>query len=237
MYIVLDTQPIFQDFYLSHAATKSLLDGARSRGWVVCIPEVVIEEMVADYREAMDKAIRKNRRGLDLAALRTDRGTELGIELETEVDEYRRKLDDLLKEREVRVLNLPEVATRELFERNRGRRRPFKSDGRGTGLNDVLIWMSILELYENADAPIALITGDGDYAEARVQPAVLHPDLLADLRLPTAGVQQEVNMEEGFNIELHQTIKGFIEAYLDAAPEALIPQPYGAGQEPQKAIP
>lgn len=211
MYIILDTQAIHHDFYLSYSATNRLLEEASARGWVVCVPEVVVQEMVADYREQMGSTLHAVDKHLrDLARLRAIApATEPAGDLDAEVLAYETRLRALLEEQNVLVLPIPATTAATLFERNRDHRKPFKSDGRG--LNDALLWESVLELRQKGDRPIALITGDNDFAEPRVEPVVLHSDLQDDL--DQIGLK---DFHEGFNAELHKSIGAFVQKYVNA---------------------
>jgi hypothetical protein len=216
MYVILDTQAIHWQFdLLKNEDTRELLEHAAERGLEVCVPEVVIMEMTADFRERAEERLRNV-----LARLtRDDASTSPVIDVEKEVEEYQLGLNAQLEQLKVRVLPVPRsISVQELLERGIRRRKPFKGNGRG--LFDALIWGSVVELWRNAPIRyIAMITGDPDYADKKYEDpnnARLHPDLLDDLGIPSLEAQSIVDYEtvpentgNAGRAELHKSIQAF----------------------------
>lgn len=205
MYIVIDTQAIHQDFHLTNIDTQRLINEARTRGWIVCIPEVVLREMLSDFRKQTGNAIQNIDNSLrDLSRFRrTDPPEKSVATLDEEVKAYEARLRTLLESQKVQALPIPSTAALDLFERYQARRKPFKSDGKG--LNDVLIWESVLALCRGSTRPVALITGNTkDFADP-LDELVLHTDLQDDLDSIGFG---------RFNAELHKSVAAFAAKFL-----------------------
>lgn len=205
MYVILDTAAIHHDFHLSNSATRRLLTEASSHGIVVCLPEVVVREMIEHFREQMERTLQAaEKSGRDLARLRLQEpATQAAGDLQMEVAAYGTRLRAILAEHDVLVLPLPNANASALLPRNLTHRKPFKADGKG--LNDVLIWESILELCSGSSRPIAVVTGNiKDFADP-LDDLVLHLDLQADLI--------DIGFPE-FNAELHKSISSVVEKHL-----------------------
>lgn len=205
MYVILDTQAIHKDFHLANPATVRLLKGAAAHGLVVCIPEVVLQEMQSDFREQVERTLltsETSRR--DLSRLRSQEASaETAGDVDAEVTAYDVRLRAILADNNVRVLPVPQVTAATIFSRHLAHRKPFKPDGKG--LNDVLIWESILELCAGSTRPIAVVTGNvKDFADP-LDDLVLHLELQGDLN--------EIGFPQ-FNAELHKSIIAFVEKHI-----------------------
>lgn len=225
MFVILDTQAIHRDFHLANAATQRLLEEAPAHGMVVCLPEIVIQEMLDDFRDQLEGALQsfeKSRR--DLSRLRqSDLPLEPPEDLGQEMSAYENRLRAILSEHSVQVLPIPKVDASALFPRQLAHRRPFKLDGKG--LNDVLIWESIVELCVDSSRPIALITGNSkDFADP-LDDLVLHTDLQDDLK--DIGFPQ-------FNAELHRSISALVEKRFAATHNEGAASGESQASEPQK---
>ena len=93
----------------------------------------------------------------------------------------------------VRILPLPDVSLREVYERDIKERKPFKKDGKG--FRDFLIWKTLCETLEKTDefcCDVFFITNNSeDFRDA--ESSCLHGDFVADL-------------PEGYRVELVESI-------------------------------
>ena len=218
MYVILDTQAIHNDFHLRNTHTNELLTEAPTRDLVVCVPEVVVREMVADFREdTVNKTVKRLQDVYQEANhLQLLVSPDIpAIDLAAEVRAYEKRFRALLKKRKVKVLLLPSITVEQLLERGISRRKPFKKDGQG--MFDALIWESVVELWrQDPNQQYALITEDKDYADG--EGAQIHPDLLADLgavgieaRITMSAADRDLPRTLGSYPELHKSIQRFNE--------------------------
>lgn len=225
MYVILDTNQIHWDFRLQNANTQELLKGAPARDIVVCIPEVVLAEMSAHFRDEMKKvieALRTARSGLDRLHASEDT-TIPNINLNDEVERYKLWLIQHIEQSQVRVLYVASNELRLLFDKYIGRRSPFKERGdkekaKREPFFDTLIWLSVVQLSrEDSNQQIVMISSDSGFADPKDNLS-LHPDLRADLGVPeieaqSDGREQDVpkNTESAGRVQLFKDIETFIE--------------------------
>jgi len=185
-YVVLDTSVFHEDFDLSNRETSRLLTDGPSQGFQICVPEVVIQEMVSHCRQQV-VTTRKNvddaRRFLTRLLGREVVHVYTDDELRRADRAYETRLRRLLRERGVRMLPLPTgtVSSRSILRRHQLKRKPFKQDGQG--LPDVFLWESVLALCRREPRPVALITANPqDFAiDRREHRDELHAHLVDDL--------------------------------------------------------
>jgi len=182
MKIILDSNAIYNDPLLESAPLRTLEAYLSSTCVELCIPEVVIEEIVrhfkANYRDA--------RANFDRATRFT---TVIGLHVDElppvddAVIEYRTRLKARLEAIPARVLAIPSTEARSLLFRDLEERKPF--DGSGRGLRDTLIWESILEECQAHSDEIVLVSNDrafGSKTNEDGDPLILHADLQDDLK-------------------------------------------------------
>jgi hypothetical protein len=209
VFVVLDTNTIHLDIHLSNTDTALLLEKAAQCGLEICLPEIVVQEMVAHCRRTIEQALRDARKANEKLGKLLSREVDLGAE-QSDVDQVSLRVEPqfraLLAQKAVRVLPMPAIssAVQLLVDRDLAHRKPFKTNGQG--MRDALIWESILELCRGATRPVALISANkDDFGDSTGE--ALHVELLEDLA------------EVGFppeNAELHQSIRNFNEKRLGA---------------------
>ncbi|MFJ3321996.1 PIN domain-containing protein [Curtobacterium sp. NPDC086286] len=213
--VVLDTNPFHGARWLSSAAGQRLVDLARDGSCQVAIPEVVIDELERQHREALTKQ-RDEARGA-LSELRSL----------VDLDEIVAKFDDLLgKVAAVRdallaqtgidAAPVPEDITRDLVRRDLARRRPFmEMDGgkkKSFGFRDAVIWETLLDVAGADDSgdTIFFVTRDTGYFPKNVSDR-LHLHLLEDL--DQHGIPRD-------RIKVVDTLENVVEAVKAAVSEA-----------------
>ena len=183
MHVILDTSAINLDFRLSNRETRLLLERAPSLGLRVCVPEVVVLEMVQHYRSEIVRAMNQiDQAGSILSRLASREVATIfnDQDLHDAIVAYEAEFRDLLGRNDVRVLPLPAAArdVRILLNRDFAKRRPFNA---GRGMRDTLLWESVLELCQREPRPIALITKNTkDFADNSNEQ--FHEHLIDDLR-------------------------------------------------------
>lgn len=245
MFVILDTSAINLDDDLSNPDLDLLLSSVGAASLVVCIPEVVVLEMVTHRKRRIESAQRdlENAREKLGGFLSRDVPTDVTAgEVDDSVAKFETEFRTLLQARGMRVIGMPAAASdiRVLLARDFANRKPFNS---GRGMRDALIWESVLELCAGETRPLALITKNTkDFADPSGD--LLHSDLRADLE--AVGFPPD-------DAELHQTIRGFNEARLksleaptepgqvppppDEAPQPEEPEPRPESTPPEAGIP
>ncbi len=176
--IVLDTSAINRNWYLVGGQLEKLMRFLEETGIPLLVPEVVIEEQVAHFREEIQKA---ESHGLRLdAMIGTDLRSTVFEQLEELCDRYRGLLVERI-EAYGAILPIPSVEHITLVKRDLGRRKPFSQDGRG--YRDALIWHTIVE-EEKEEGCIAVITAN---TKDFMQQGELHPDLKFDPERHSGG--------------------------------------------------
>lgn len=189
MRIVLDTNSLFDDPVMvrAHAArVLELLNPARA---ILVFSPVVKAELERKRREEIDdlhETIGNRMRKLGRLA-----GPEFKVVLDdaqalkqAALDRWSNRWIEILSNPQVEFAEWPQVESRQVVEREIGRRRPFLDKEPGTiGHRDTLIWLGVVELAkEDPDDEIVFVTADKGF----LGPKGLHPHLLEDLEVAGA---------------------------------------------------
>jgi hypothetical protein len=184
--VVPDSNAFHGARWLSSIAGRKLVDLAEAGACEVALPQVVVDELERQHREALSKQRDEARTALseidsivnidEIVAKFTQRLT--GVSLER---------DALLSKRGIFAAPIPDNITRDLVRRDLQRRRPFIDNDttkkRSYGFRDSVIWETLLELAlsHEPQTTIYFVTKDLGFLNKNVSEQTLHPDLLADL--------------------------------------------------------
>jgi hypothetical protein len=178
MKIVIDTNIFCRDYLMDGSAFRIFLSAVPRIGAKICIPGVVIEELVNRYEREL-----RNLMGSFSKALRAwERFTghlpgKFDVDVESEVMTYKNCVEKRLKELGAVVLPYPDISHHELVKRAISGRRPFTQNGRG--YRDALIWETVLGLCRGGDSKIYIVTNNRrDFGEGPKP----HDDLVLDLK-------------------------------------------------------
>jgi hypothetical protein len=168
-----------KDWFLKGAGFHALRAACSLIRADIVIPEVVRDELLANYRRELKNAIvaraKLSREVIDVAAaLEADYGRYLGF------------IEELEHERVVLRRQYPLVSHKDVVERIYAEKRPFKNAE--IGYKDYLIWRTVAELLSEPDVQgwrtinIAFISANkSDFASKDESPLELHRDFLNDL--------------------------------------------------------
>ena len=179
MLVVLDANTIVAAGFGQSALFRFFLSSSEIVGHSVCIPESVIEEVVAKYERELGTNVNKAKNALGNLGRHIQRSMLepiYDLDQSQEVISYRDKLFKQLNDAHCKIVTYPDVSLKELVKKAVSRHRPF--DDHGSGFRDALIWHSILELTNAPNDDIALISNDKAFRDARDK---LHPNLRMDL--------------------------------------------------------
>lgn len=188
--VVLDTNAVFRDPWLTQKDAPKLVELAASGACEIVYPRVVIRELT---RQRIDIAREAHSAASAGVSQMGAAGVDVAQTADLLQDAHDRIEDDIedafgavLAKTGIRDVPVPEVSTLDLLERDLGRRRPFLEIEHGTtkksvGFRDVLIWESVLELLgeSSSEDTVFFVTFDGGFiAEDKKS---LHPHLMEDL--------------------------------------------------------
>lgn len=210
MKIIIDTNAIFQDFLLSQPEITTLEHYLSQTKSELCIPEVVIKEMVRHFRKVYQQdviyACNNATKRLRILEIKLP----LVPDLENAVTQYYDKLLERIRSLSARIMEVPPVELKVLLDRCINEKKPFKSSG--VGLKDAIIWETILEECRQHKEDIVFITNnlsDFEQSQADKNKHLLHPELADDLK----GIEYPLD-----HFTLCKTIQEFNEKYAKTEP-------------------
>lgn len=188
MKLVIDTNIIHEDFHLQGPRIGKLCSAAEKLGYDLMIPEVVVDEMVNQFRRKMLKNLTGYSEVLKMVARTQERADKFDkdVFLQSKVEEYEWYLQNRLSVLKIRVVPYPVVDVKSLVSRELLVKKPFKEGNAGNvGYRDALIWESIKSVcvFPKAlkeDPQVEFLTENTrDFSDGS---STLHPDLIEDLR-------------------------------------------------------
>ena len=200
MKVILDTGCFHDNIHASGEHFELLADVAPESAVEVVVPEVVVQEVVKQFRERVENAshaIQANSR--DLGYLTKNFETPLLPDVDTSVEDFESNFRDRLKALNIRVLPLPTLPHQEMLNRDKENRRPFVA---GRGYRDALIWESILKDLDAEPSDFIFVTANSKDFAAKVGDDQLHSDLKQDLE----------SIEPACSGRLFATLKSFVDA-------------------------
>lgn len=184
MKIILDTNVIHRDYNLNGSIVLKLSDAAKTLGYEVYVPEVVIDEVFRQYRNELGAAYEKYTKG---ASLLSDLGQR--VIKQTIGDDYlkdtviakKTAYHQRLKELGISVLPYPATKHKSLVLKELEGRKPFTSSKKG--YRDALIWETVkAQLIPEKDLwgdtqVLFLTENTQDFADSYHN---LHPELIEE---------------------------------------------------------
>jgi len=177
-YVIIDTNTLMADYLLIEANMQTFLRGCQRCHITVCFPEIVIDELIGNYKKDItrlikeyDSASRKLKRmGVDATT------TDLNIEKETE--DFRIHIHQMIEHHGVKLISYPSISSKALVEASYSGRKPFKDSG--DGFKDFLVFESLRTVAaKQSDEGWFITANSKDFCDASGQ---LHPDLQSVLR-------------------------------------------------------
>lgn len=188
--VVLDTNAVHSDPWLTSTPGVSLVQLANSSSCLIVFPEVVRDEIHRQRREAAQASHAQASKGVKAMAKAgvdvTDTATHLGKSfqrIDADIDEA---FATLFRRGGVTTEPVPNVAVDDILARDLARRRPFmevtvKQNPASVGFRDTLIWETVLAILDpsRGHEKVLLVTADKGFLTDDSRS--IHPDLLADL--------------------------------------------------------
>ena len=162
MFVVLDTNIFHRDFLLRGNAFRILLESIQYVPARLCIPEIVLDETLANYREALSERVQaheKAQRQLRGILLQSPEAELFVLDEREALHAYEAHLKARLVAAEAKFLPYPTDPHREVVKRALLRGKPF--DVQGRGYSDYLIWASLRsEMYYAPEETVVLVTAN-----------------------------------------------------------------------------
>ena len=187
MKLVLDTNIIHDDFHLKRPRITKLCSAAPKLGYDLLIPEVVVDEMVNQYRKKMASFLPGYAEVVKMMSRTQEKSDKYDKEafLQTNVAEYKEFLLKQIAALGIITIPYPSVDIKELVYKDLEVKKPFKEVKDGIiGYRDALIWESIKSICQPPqnlieDPQIEFLTENTrDFADSG---KALHPDLVKEL--------------------------------------------------------
>ena len=213
MKIILDTNVITKDYSLQGGRILKLSDAAKKLGYEVLIPEVVVDEIIHQYREELQEAHHKYLKGVrSLGRMGFEVKTATGeVFLEKTIKEKEKNYLKRLEELGFKILPYPSTKHNEIVKKELCGKKPFANSQKG--YRDSLIWETVLEqlipvkdlLFDTQ--VLFLSSNTHDFA---AKDNSLHPDLIEDFTnkgFMDCAVELVADIDKFFN----ETINGELE--------------------------
>jgi len=213
--VVPDTNAFHGARWLKSSAGQRLVDLARAGACQVVIPQVVIDELERQHREALTKQRDEARAALSEIKYLMDLD-DIVAKFDDLLDKVAADRDALLAQTGIRPAPVPEDIAGDLVQRDLARQRPFmEMDGgkkKSFGFRDAVIWETLLDVVEanNSGDAIFFVTRDTGYFPKGLNDR-LHPHLLDDLD------QRSIPRDR---IKVIDTLENVVEAAKAAASDA-----------------
>ena len=186
MKVVIDSNIIIADFEMGTDAFIAVLENTRNGRINLCIPEVVIDEVLNKFRQVIEKPLMD----LTTAIARLRRYTRKNIEisvgnefLQEAYDEYSLRLLKRIAENNVHIIPYPNTLHKNMAYRAMSVKRPFNSNEKG--YRDSLIWENLKEIitYENVNnkTEVKAIFITMNTKDFMSEDDLLHEDLVKEL--------------------------------------------------------
>lgn len=179
IYIVLDTNVLHNDWNLTGTRLTLLTESAQKLNHQICIPMVVVDELVNQYQtEIQDKANAYNKALKSLSHMRTPLAYAK-LDVQKEKDTYKEWMKQELASKNVRVLPYPSTKHDFLVSKELWQLKPFLNSEKG--YRDALIWESIKECKKKIGTELLIFVSENTNDFANKSKDNFHDHLITEL--------------------------------------------------------
>lgn len=142
--IIIDTNIINNDYKLHGKYIVTLSGAAAKLGYDVCVPEVVVDEIVSHYKDELVEAYDTYLKGVSkLKKLLPEMPKSIISEesIEDQLQKFRVQYEAELQAKNIKILPYPNVAHKSIVAKELDRKKPFKDSQKG--YRDSLIWETV----------------------------------------------------------------------------------------------
>ncbi len=144
MKIIIDTNIINKDYKLHGKYIVTLSGAAAKLGYEVCVPEVVVDEIVSHYKDELVEAYDTYLKGVSkLKKLLPEMPKSITSEalIEDQLQKFRVQYEAELQSKNIKILPYPNVAHKSIVAKELDMKKPFKDSQKG--YRDSLIWETV----------------------------------------------------------------------------------------------
>lgn len=144
MKIIIDTNIINKDYKLQGKYIVTLSGAAAKLGYDVCVPEVVVDEIVSHYKDELAEAYDTYFKGVSkLKKLLPEMPKSIISEasIEEQLQKFRVQYETELQAKNIKILPYPNVAHKSIVAKELDKKKPFKDSQKG--YRDSLIWETV----------------------------------------------------------------------------------------------
>ena len=144
MKIIIDTNIINKDYKLHGKYIVTLSGAAAKLGYDVCVPEVVVDEIVSHYKDELSEAHDTYLKGVSkLKKLLPEMPKSMISEgtVEDQLQKFRVQYEVELQAKNIKILPYPNVAHKSIVAKELDNKKPFKDSQKG--YRDSLIWETV----------------------------------------------------------------------------------------------
>ena len=135
-HIIIDTNVVHLDYQLTGVRITGLCSSCERLDHRVFIPEVVIDEMVKQYRDEVNECTEQINNALNKLKKRNVQIQLQSIDSALITSGYERKLRDRINILGIHVIPYPKTTHKEMVARELNRRKPFKDSTKGYRHNE-----------------------------------------------------------------------------------------------------
>lgn len=208
MKIILDTNILRGDLFLSSNQFQILKDFAIKTFSTVVIPKIVLEELFALYKrellyqtENIQKSLIKLDRLLDrLKVIHQD----LELNIDDVIKDYEAYINDKLTQMHSEIPEYKDSFLKEIIKRSNERIKPISI--KGEEFRDTILWLTILDYLdrEKFEEVVFISNNIRDFADDNQM--VLHPRLQEDLRKQGSNLKYCKSLSEFFSCYVNKII-------------------------------
>ena len=222
--VILDANALRRDFFFRSNAYRVMLWEAREGRLRIVIPEVVIDEVLNLYREAVASQQITIRNALrELEVLQATEGLdEQQLDVTAAAVAFEAHLRNVIDYAGIQVAPYPSVSHEEVVKRALDRSPPFSPDGKD-GYRDTLLWETAKQLVrDEPQEEFVLISADARAFSPKDSPE-MHPTLIAEIE------------ELAYPLRLSRIadIRAFTERYVPNVDELLVEVTHRLATEPE----
>lgn len=177
IYVMVDTNALMRDYLLIEANMQTFLQGCQRCDISVCVPEIVVDELGANYEREINRqksTLHTAARKLSLMGVKAD---ETDFNVKEEAQKYRRHVHQMFDYYGVTVAPYPDLSPKALVDASYSGKKPFKETGEG--FKDFIIFETIKAVAAQHDGDGAFVTSNKkDFCGPNGE---LHPDLQSAL--------------------------------------------------------
>lgn len=178
-YIVLDTNVLHNDWNLTGTRLTLLTESAQKLNHQICIPMVVVDELVNQYQtEIQEKANAYNKALKSLSHMRTPLAYSK-LDVQKEKDTYKEWMKLELATKKAQILPYPGTKHEFLVLKELRQLKPFLNSEKG--YRDALIWETVKEHKKNIGNDILIFISENTNDFANKSKDNFHANLIAEL--------------------------------------------------------